>query len=322
MNLNQALEYASAFFIPEFIYGGGYEVVESERRTCEEAIRVLDAAWRDAEAPGFSYSLVRELGDRNRSLCDEIGPSRLEREPQVTLSRGLTDADLCAGIAALQGRGASEVEAEVRGDRGALAVAYVRMPVRGTVLGVDIETTSRDPERGYIVNTGWELMDLASDAHPRDGVSRFSGLPDRYRETGVPLARIHGITWNDIDGKPPFREDKALQEELLRLLCAYPYMAHNAAFEDAWFTMHLDGYAEARREGRITVIDTRDVCRRLDPDATALPRETSPASMEAWARRRGTLAVDESERHLGLADADLMLRTVHAEFARKDMFES
>ncbi len=100
----------------------------------------------------------------------------------------------------------------------------------------------------------------------------------------------------------------------------YPIMAHNAAFEDSWFRLHLNGYAEARRAGQIAVIDSRDICRRLDGEVAALPRESAPASLENWARRRGTLAQDEKERHLGLADADLMLRTVQAEFSRKNMF--
>ena len=39
-------------------------------------------------------------------------------------------------------------------------------------------------------------------------------------------------------------------------------------------------------------------------------------------RRRGTLAADADERHLGLEDTDLMLRTVQAEFNRKSMFKA
>ena len=70
----------------------------------------------------------------------------------------------------------------------------------------------------------------------------------------------------------------------------YPYMAHNAAFEDSWFKIHLDGYAEARRAGKIIVIDSRQICRSLDADVRSLPRESAPAALENWARRRGTLS--------------------------------
>ena len=50
-----------------------------------------------------------------------------------------------------------------------------------------------------------------------------------------------------------------------------------------------------------------------------LPRDSRPASLENWARRRGTLAADEAERHLGLDDVDLMLATVLAEFSERNM---
>ena len=97
-------------------------------------------------------------------------------------------------------------------------------------------------------------------------------------------------------------------------------MAHNAAFEDSWFKLHLEGYAEARREGKIVIIDSREICRRLDGEVKTLPRESSPAALENWARRRGTLGTGEVEQHLGLDDTDLMLRTVQAEFNEKNLF--
>ena len=84
--------------------------------------------------------------------------------------------------------------------------------------------------------------------------------------------------------------------------------------------LHLDGYAEARKAGKIAIVDSRDVCRRIDPDVRMLPRESSPASLENWARRRGTLKADEKERHLGLDDVFLMLRTMQAEFNERNMF--
>ena len=97
-------------------------------------------------------------------------------------------------------------------------------------------------------------------------------------------------------------------------------MAHNAAFEDSWLMLNLDGYAEGRKAGRIIPIDTRDICRRIDPEYRTLPHDSRPATLENWARRRGTLKKDEKERHLGLEDVDLMFRTVEAEFAARNMF--
>ncbi|QWT17187.1 3'-5' exonuclease [Collinsella sp. zg1085] len=321
MNLNQALEYANAFYFPELIFASGYESIEAERQKGEEALRALLDEWASAEPASFSFDVVRELADRNRGVCDAIGEARLRNTPSIALARALSDKDLCAGIAAMQGRSAASVEREVRGARDAYAVAYVRKPIKGTVLGIDIETTGTAPERGYIVNVGWELMQLTSDATPSDGEAVFCGLPEEpYKTSGVPMEKIHHITWDMIEGSTPFREDSALQARLLKLMTKYPIMAHNAAFEDSWFMLHLAGYAEARKAGKITVIDSRDICRKLDGDVAGLPRESAPAALENWARRRGTLDANDTERHLGLDDTDLMLRTVQAEMNLKNMF--
>ena len=201
-----------------------------------------------------------------------------------------------------------------------LNIAYVDAPVSGMVMGIDIETTDRDPARGYVVNIGLEFMDLAAKAKPHDAFAGYCGIPSMYAEKGVPLEFIHHITWDDLKDSKPLRANAAMQKALLAAMCAYPFMAHNAAFEDSWFMLNIAGYAEARKAGKICVIDSRDICRRVDPEVRILPRESRPATLENWARRRGTLAADESEVHLGLDDVELMLRTVQAEFAERNMF--
>ena len=318
MNAQQALEYSMQPFIPMFIYGD-YDAMESERRRGEEALKALMDEWNSNDDSGFGYDVILDLADRNRELCDQIGEQRLRNLSSPLLARGLSDDTTYQGIAKMQGRAASAVAREVRGDRDAFAVAYVRKPIKGKVLGIDIETTGRAPERGYIINVGWELMDLTSTAEPHDAEAHYCGLPEMYKD-GIPLENIHHITWGDVEGKSPFRQDAELQRTLLKLMKKCPYMAHNAAFEDSWFMLHLPGYAEARRAGKIIPIDTRHICRSLDDEVRSLPRESAPASLENWARRRGTLSAEENEQHLGLDDTDLMLRTVQAEFNRKNLF--
>ena len=81
-----------------------------------------------------------------------------------------------------------------------------------------------------------------------------------------------------------------------------------------------DGLVEFVRACPSMFHTAAEICRRLDGEVASLPRDSRPAALENWARRRGTLSWDEAERHLGLEDADLMLRTVQAEFNLKDMF--
>lgn len=321
MNLAQALELAQSFALPGFFVDD--ESLDEERRRNEEALVLLSDAWWSApvgEEP-FSYDLVRSLADRNRSTCDSYGAGRLRDLPGSMLARSLSEADLVAGVAALQGRAASEVAALAGPEARDLAVAYVDAPMAEvTLCGFDIETTSKDPDRGYLINMGIAFMELTPEAEPHDGHVAYFGIPELYEETGVPLSDIHHIGWGDLAGKTPFREDRRAQEALLRAFETCPLVAHNAAFEDSWLKLHLDGYAEARKAGRITLVDTRDVCRRLDPDVRTLPRESSPASLENWALRRGTLKPGEKERHLGLDDVFLMLETMQAELSERRMF--
>ena len=151
MNTQQALEYSMQPFIPMFIFGGGYEMVESERLRSEEALKALVDEWNTNPEPSFGYDVIVDLADRNRELCDHVGETRLRNKPSSMLARSLSDADTCAAIGKMQRRSASAVMREIHGDREALGVAFTRKPIQGTVLGIDIETTGRAPERGYII---------------------------------------------------------------------------------------------------------------------------------------------------------------------------
>lgn len=320
MDLSQAMAHASALAIPGFMTDDA--TLTAERARNEDALRTLMDAWWAAPTGSepFPFGLVRELADRNRDICDLFGAERLRTVPPACLARRLSDDDLVRGVAALQHRSVQEVRALAGPDLADLGIAYVDAPVSGTVVGIDIETTTRDPSRGYVVNVGLEFMELTPDAKPFNAFSGYCGLPGLYAERGVPLADIHHIGWDDVKDVEPLRTNAKMQAALLATMQAVPYMAHNAAFEDSWFMLHLDGYAEARKAGRIVPIDTRDICRRVDPDVRTLPRESRPAALESWARRRGTLAAGESETHLGLDDVSLMLATVRAELRERNMF--
>ena len=321
MNLGDAISHASTLFMPEFLFGADEAMLIGERSANEEAIHLLVEEFFANPNPGFGFDLVIDLADRNRSLCDMMGPESVQADRSRNLANHLSDDDILRGVAALQHRKVEKVAQEVQGMNATKGVLYGSKPAKGTFVGIDIETTSTSPDRGYIVNVGWEVMQLAEDAQPSDAKSVFCGIPDQYAETGVPLSEIHKITWDDVKDKTPFREDAELHKELLKALKAHPFMAHNAAFEDSWLMLHLPGYAEARKEGKIIPIDTRDICRALDPEVRFMSWEAKPASLEAWAQRRGILAADEEERHLGLDDTDLMFRTLIAELKERNLLK-
>lgn len=319
MVLTEAIELASAFSLPGFFSDDA--TLTEERKRNEEAIGLLMSAWFDAPAgqEPFSFDLVRALADRNRNTCDAYGIERLRDTNGTNLQRKLPDKDLVHAVAKLQRKRDTQVARTAGSGARDLGIAMAEAPFKGAVMGFDIETTDRNPDRGYIINLGLAFMELTPDAIPREGHAAYFGIPDIYREKGVPLADIHQISWEDLEGKTPFREDKAVQKALLKAFTKMPYMAHNAAFEDSWLMLHLDGYAEARKAGKVTIVDSRDICRRIDVDGRSLPRESFPNTLENWARRRGTLSPSEKERHLGLDDVFLMLRTVQAELVLRNM---
>ena len=321
MNLSDAISHASTIFMPEFLFGADESMLMGERAANEEAIHLLVEEYFANPNPGFGFDLVMELADRNRSLCDMMGPESAQADRSRNLANNLSDDDILRGVASLQHRSVEKVAQEVEGLNATKGVLYGSKPAKGTFVGIDIETTSTSPDRGYIVNVGWEVMELAEGAEGADANSLFCGLPEQYGETGVPLSEIHQITWADVAGKLPFREDAELQQRLLKVLKSHPFMAHNAAFEDSWLMLHLDGYAEARKAGKIIPIDTKDICRALDPEVRFMSWEAKPASLEAWAQRRGVLDADEAERHLGLADADLMFHTLIAELKERNLLK-
>lgn len=313
MNLPQALEHATALSLPGFMTST--EELFMERAKNEEAIALLLDAYMSAptDQEPFDFSLIMGLAEQNRQICDLYGIEKLDRVPDTTLARKLSDQDLVAGIARIQRKKETSVAKKAGPGLADLNLAYLDSAFKGTILGIDIETTDRYPDRGYIVNLGLEFWQVGADTVPHDGHTAYFGLPEMYKETGVPLERIHHITWQDIQGKAPFTQAYQIQEALLEACKGFVLMAHNAAFEDSWLTLHLKGYAQARKRKEIVLLDSRDMCRRLDPDYKTLPRESSPASLEVWAKRRGVLKEDEKERHLGQDDVDLMFKTVQAQ---------
>lgn len=137
------------------------------------------------------------------------------------------------------------------------------------VMGIDIETTGIDPARDYIIDVGFEFMNMASPrpagepetyayeqgyyaAGDAYGQSRLAfGVPPENATLGNALiAKLTGI---DVRGRSSeagyrlFDEWPQAQAGLLARLTQQPYVAHNATFEHSWFMLNVAGYAESYR---------------------------------------------------------------------------
>ena len=134
----------------------------------------------------YGFDLVLDLADRNRGICDEMTPEGTRESRSQNLPRNLSDMDTYRAIAKLQHKKVETV-AKAAGPNVDRGVLWAGKAYRGTVLGIDIETTSTSPDRGRIINVGWEIMDLSLGAEPRDAGSAFCGLPFRIASWNASL---------------------------------------------------------------------------------------------------------------------------------------
>lgn len=195
--------------------------------------------------------------------------------------------------------------------------------------GIDIETTGLDEYRDYILDIGYERMDvnpsaplvMHADANANDdgmyaeagyspsgayGVGRqMFGMPGERQMLGNPVSWLTGIEPDAVAGKVPFDENLEAQHALLAKLKSAPYVAHNANYEHKHFMANVDGYAEAYRDGEIIIFDTMCMSKQWD-DKTG-SEDHGSNRLEDYAKRWSGLDDDGSERHLGLEDAHIML---------------
>ena len=286
---------------------------------------------------------ARERAEKAQWLADHPGQEWLRQPPRFN-SYELKDLDKTAGVVAreicvLQGRSPDETELVkdqilngvddrvldgfldgesnedlddgktplVRAFEASVRDAYLDKPMTDEpVLLIDIETTGLEASNIRIQDVGYAYMRLDDPETKVYGESSSQfGMGASRDETGNPTVAITGITTEDLRGRVPFENDPKAQEKLLGLLTEHPFVAHNAVYEDSNFTASVRGYAEAKRDGRVRIIDTAKIARRVED----WPGKDSN-SLEMYSKRWGVIADDQGERHLGLEDAVVMGLTV------------
>jgi DNA polymerase III subunit epsilon len=156
---------------------------------------------------------------------------------------------------------------------------------------IDTETTGLDPKQGHriIEVAALELVDRRMTGR----AVHFRLDPEREIDTGA--TEVHGMTWEDLKGKPRFREVAA---ELVEFARGGEWIIHNAPFDVGF----LD--AEFGREALPGCADTYATL----IDTLALAREMFPGkrnTLDALCERFG---VDNAHRsvHGALLDAQLL----------------
>ena len=178
----------------------------------------------------------------------------------------------------------------------------------GVVVGIDLETTGLRETRDWVIDAGWLFTDLhdASD-HTWGEERRSYGVSETRMLLGNPTEDISGIKTEDLAGLMPLDLDDHAQEEILNALTSgSPFVAHFARFEDKFLCQNVNGYAEARRDGIIKSIDSKNISQWLDDYEGKQGNH-----LEQYARHWGALDPEtDKERHLGLEDSQIMLKAM------------
>jgi len=156
---------------------------------------------------------------------------------------------------------------------------------------IDTETTGLDPKQGH------RIIELAAlevvDRRPTGRTVHYRIDPEREIDAGA--TEVHGMTWEDLKGKPRFNDIVA---EFVDFARGADWVIHNAPFDI--------GFLDA--EMRLAALPgCAEVCAKVT-DTLALAREMFPGkrnSLDALCERFG---IDNAHRsvHGALLDAQLL----------------
>lgn len=139
------------------------------------------------------------------------------------------------------------------------------------IVSIDLEAAS---PKGSTVDTGKysSIIEVGYIKQMPDGTTvkknYLCGVPEDLEKThGTGAEHIHNISVDMVKGKKVFVEDKERQRELLKDLDGSLIVAHNARYETTQFSHNLFGFNKLVSDGRVEVLDTRDVVKYYLPES-------------------------------------------------------
>lgn len=204
-----------------------------------------------------------------------------------------------------------------------LVMEYGAYAPTGTMIGIDLETTGVSSNSSYIVDAGWESFDM-TDGRAFDAERHTYGISKQRSELGIKdeITALTGIGTQTVAGFVPFQEDPDAQRRMMDALDGHVMVAHNANFERTFLMGNCAGFAESLRSGGIRIVDSMKVaqhsedvrCQGFKLDDYARRNHALDADRDLFvpSGNGGTLRLDqgETERHLGLEDAHIMMRAM------------
>lgn len=201
-----------------------------------------------------------------------------------------------------------------------LDAMLMKGPFNAELVGIDFEMTGLDPTAEWVINAGWasiSINDVRSRVH--DCTSRSYGVGATRSIVGNKTRNISGIDTDDVASYLPLEGDDEAQAELLELVTVHPVVVHNALNEDRFLEQCVAGYAEAKRDGLVRMVDSRLISKWVDDYVGKTSNK-----LEDYARHWHVLGEDGHEAHNGMDDAILMLETlnVHLHSVQAEWYEA
>lgn len=170
-------------------------------------------------------------------------------------------------------------------------------------VGIDLETAGASPMSGSIieygasVRSGYASSSLARNDTELAKTSKLYGLSKKaLLARGTGNVEVHGISISQIAKKRTFLNPKEGAAVLNQLSRVGVMLAHNAGFEKRWLSTHVPGFADAVKKGKIRILDTRNLSKRLLSD---VPND----KLESFTARYG---IPYKGAHRAYNDAEMM----------------
>lgn len=244
-----------------------------------------EAAQNRAKVEAF----VKEWDQRKTGTW--VGRPRAFGFSQAAANSSLRNAqkqEIFEEVAAMRGTSADEVQREFVSSvnpeqvkdpqhiREKLRQLYVETAKRSDLpdyVGVDIETAGSTPTTGAIieygasVRTGYGRSTLARQDTELKKTSKLYGLSKKTLQArGTGRIDVHGISASQIAKKRTFLNPSEGEAVMKQLRSTGLMLAHNAPFEKRWFNTHVPGFADAVKSGKIKILDTRLLSKRILSD--------------------------------------------------------
>lgn len=226
--------------------------------------------------------------------------------------------EIFAEVATMRGETALEVQREFVGGfdkdqakdpsyvNGRLRELYVETAKRDNLpdyVGIDLETAGQSPMSGAIieygasVRSGYGASSLARMDTEKGKTSKLYGMSKKallVRGTGN--IDVHGISESQIAKKRSFLNPKEGYAVLTQLTQVGIMLAHNASFEKRWLSTHVPGFADAVKRGKIRILDSKNLSKRI---LTDVPNNT----LESFTARYN---IPYTGAHRAYNDAEMM----------------